>query len=210
MMRRLTQNKFALLLLLLLTALVMPAQRSYAHGGEDHGDEKKAEAVPAGAGMVARVVRVGDYEVTIKHPNVEPDKEVSARLFITRFDTNEPVGNAKVVVIVDDAASGLPVEVEAKPTSTPGFYEAKLPPMMQGECKLSVRMDVGGNSLTADFGAMQVLMPEAAALTGVSLWARTALIGMALLVGLALVGAAIIFGIPYFRRARIKGEAATA
>lgn len=210
MMIRLILNKFALLLMLLLAALMMPTQIAYAHGGEDHGDEKKAEAVPAGANMVARVVRVGDYEVTVKHPNIEPDKGTSARIFITRFDTNEPIGNAKVVIVVDDAASGSPVEVAANPTSTPGLYEAKLPPMMQGECKLSARIDVGGQSLTANYGAMHVVAPQPAALAGISLWARTVLIGLGILVGLSLVAAVIMIGIPYFRRVRIKGETATA
>ncbi len=209
MIRRLIPKKFALLLML-LGVVAMPAQKTYAHGGEDHGDEKKAEAVPAGANMFARVVRVGDYEVTVKHPNIEPDKEANARIFITHFDTNEPVGNANVVIVVDDAASGTPVEVTANPTSTPGLYEAKLPPMMQGECKLSARIDVGGQSLTANYGSMQVVTPQPAALAGISLWARTVLIGLGILVGLSLIAAVIIFGTPYFRRIRIKGETATA
>ncbi len=209
MMRRLIQNKFALMLML-LAALAMPAQRTYAHDGEVHEDEKKVEAVSAGANMFARVVRVGDYEVTVKHPNIEPDKEINARIFITRFDTNEPVGNAKVAIIVDDATSGTPIEVTANPTSTPGLYEAKLPPMMQGECKLSARIDIGGQSLTANYGAMQVMTAQPAALAGISLWARTVLIGLGILVGLILVAAAIIFGTSHFRRVRIKGEAATA
>ena len=206
-MRRSILNRFALFILL-LALMGLPLKSVPAHGGEDHGEEK-AVAAPAGAGMTARVVRVGDYEVTIKHPHVEPDKEATARVFVTRFATNEPVGDAKITVVVEDTG-GAPAEVVATSTSTPGIYEVKLPPMRQGECRLSARVDVGGQTITADYGAMMVSMPEAAASSGVSLWARTALIVFALLVVLGLLAAAIIyFVLPHFRRNRIKGEALT-
>ena len=203
-MRRTVRHKFAVIALLF--AVVSPGVKVWAHGGEDHGEKKPAEAVSAGANMVARVVRVGDYEVTIKHPNVEPDKESVGRVFVTRYATNEPVTDAKVVVIEQDS-SGAPVEVVAAPTSTPGIYEVKLPPMRQGECSLSARIEVGGKSMVADFGAMMVAPPQAAMTSGVALWARTVLIVFGLFVllgGLALV--AVYYVIPYFRRGRARGE----
>ena len=40
-----------------------------AHGGEDHG-ETKTPVVSAGAGMVTRVARIGDYEVQVRSTNL--------------------------------------------------------------------------------------------------------------------------------------------
>ena len=207
MMRRTGREKIAFKLLAptLVALLVISSPAALAHGGEDHG-EKKAEAVSAGANMTARVVRVGDYEVTIKHPNVEPDTESMARVFVTRFGTNEPVGDAKIVVIEQDA-SGVPVEVAATATSTPGIYEVKLPPMRQGECSLSARVEIGGKTMVADYGAMMVSMPQATTSSGVALWARTVLIVFALLITLGLlVLGAVYFVLPHFRRNRARGE----
>ena len=210
-MRRAIGKKLAglVIVLTMFAALVAPLKEVSAHGGEDHGDSK-AEAVPAGANMTARVVRVGDYEVTIKHPNLEPDKETVARMFVTRFATNEPVKDAKIVVVVDDAGSSPAAEVAATATATPGLYEVKLPPMAQGETKLSARVEVNGTSMVANYGAMQVAMPETAVPAAIATWARTVLLGLALLVGLGLIGILIYFAIPIIRRGRIKGEATTA
>ena len=206
-MRRTARHKFAVAILFFaaVAGLLSPGTKVWAHGGEDHG-EKKPAAVSAGTNMVARVVKVGDYEVTIKHPNVEPDTESMARVFVTRFGTNEPVADAKIVIIEQDT-SGNPVEVTATATATPGIYEVKLPPMRQGECSLAARIEVGGKTMVADYGAMMVSMPQAAMSSGVALWARTVLIVFALFVTLGLlVLGAVYFVVPHFRRARAGGE----
>ena len=210
-MRRTERKKIAILTLLLTAFAVftLPTPLVWAHGGEDHGDQKVA-AAPAGTNMIARVVRVGDFEVTIKHPNVEPNQEALARIFVTRFATNEPVSDAKILVQVDDASTGIPVEVAANPTSVPGTYEVKLPPMMQGECKLSARIQVGGESLVANYGAMQVMVAPAAATSGVALWARTALIVFAFLVALGVIGFLSLLAIRHLRRGRMNAESPTA
>ncbi len=207
-MRRTIPNRFALFILL-LAFLAMPVKSVMAHGGEDHG-EKKTTVAPAGEGMTARVVRVGDFEVTIKHPNVEPGQEALARVFVTRFATNEPIGDAKINVVVDDAATGGPVEVAAVPTTTPGIYEAKLPPMAQGECNISARVIIGGESMVADYGAMQVMIAPAEASAGIALWARTALIFLAILIALGVIGVTGFFGFRHFRRNRLGEQSATA
>lgn len=208
-MRRTAQKRFAYLwtALFALALLAMPLQTALAHGGEDHGDEKKEEVTSAGANMFARVTRVGDYEVTIKHPAVEPDTEAAARIFVTRYATNEPVSNAKIMVSVDDASSGMPMEVAATATGTLGIYEVKLPPMARGECKLSARIDVGGESMVANYGAMQVAASPTAISTGVALWARTALIILGSLIALSVVGVVIFFAMNHVRQGRMKGDA---
>jgi hypothetical protein len=189
-------------------ALVAPKSTVFAHGGEDHG-EKQPPAVFKGTNMVTRVARVGDLEVVIKHPPIEPDKEAAARLFVTHFASNEPVGGAKIIVTF--SGGGSPVEVAAAPNATaPGMYDVKLPPLPKGQYKVVARIDHDGNALTADYGAWQVAPLPIASNEVASSWARTVLIGLALLVGLAVIGVILYRVIQATRSGRIKGETATA
>ncbi len=178
-----------------------------AHGGEDHS-EKKAPAVSAGVGMVARVARVGDIEVVIKHPAVEPDKETAARVFVTRFGTNDPVGNAKVIIALE--GGGSPIEATVAPSNTPGLYEVKLPPLPKGQYELSARVEMAGVVQTAQYGALEVAPPPPGSVESGASWARTALIGLALLTGIGLIGVVLYRAMGLAHRNRIKGEAATA
>lgn len=148
-------EKWAVLILIVLALAVPPV--SLAHGDEDHGDKKKA--VAAGLGMIARTARVGDYEVMVKHRVLEPLHEHVARVFITRYLTNEPVKDALVTLVM--AAKGKePVKVAAKASSRPGEYEASLPPVDAGTYDLSAAIVAGGASETASYGAVAVESPK--------------------------------------------------
>ncbi len=179
----------------------------YAHGGEDHSKEK-APVVSTSANMVVRTARAGDLEVTLKHPPVEPDKELAARVFLTRFDTNEPVEGAKVFVVL--AGGGMPVEAMAEPGSTPGIYEVKLPPTPQGDYTLATRFEMGGATQTVEYGTLRVAPLPPAAAGSESSWARTALLALGALIGLGFLGLILYRATVLARRNRIKGEAATA
>ncbi len=152
--------------------------------------------------------RVGDFEVAIKHPPVEPDKEIAARVFVTRFETNEPVSKAQVFLAFGDGG-GAP-EVAASASSTPGIYEVKLPPLSKGQYKLIARLDVNGTSGTAQYGAIEVTLDPPAAVENASAWARTALIALALLLGLGAAGLVAYRFIQNARRDRVKGAAVAA
>lgn len=203
------RKRATLLAVMVMAVIALVASKStvFAHGGEDHG-EKPPAAVSTGTNMITQVARVGDLEVVIKHPPIEPDKEMAARLFVTHFDSNEPVGGAKIVVTF--SGSGSPVEVAAAPNATPGMYDVKLPPLPKGQYKVAARIDHDGNALTADYGALQVAPLPVASSDAVSSWARTALIGLALLVGLAIIGVILYRVVQATRSGRIKGETATA
>ena len=78
----------------LIFALSGNALQIFAHGGEDHGDQKpKTETT--GQGTVSRVVRLGDLEVMLKHPVFAPDTATAARLFVTKFETNQGTGKGR-------------------------------------------------------------------------------------------------------------------
>ncbi len=198
-----SEKNAVVMLLALMLALLMPGARALAHGDEDHGD-KKAPVVSGGTGMVTRVARAGDFEVTIKHPPIEPDKEIAARVFVTRFETNEPVGKAQVFLAFGDGG-GAP-EVAASASSTPGIYEVKLPPLPKGQYKLTARLDVNGTSGAAQYGAIEVAPAPPPAVESASSWARTALIALALLVALGVAGMIVYRAVQSARRDRVKGE----
>lgn len=192
-----------LAIIALMLTLLMPGARAFAHGGEDHGEEK-APVVSAGTGTLTRVARVGDFEVTIKHPPIEPDREIAARVFVTRFETNEPVGKAQVFLAFGDGESAP--EVAATATSTPGIYEVKLPPLPKGQYKLAARLDLNGTSGTAQYGAIEVAPAPPPAVESGSSWARTALITLALLLALGVAGVVVYRFVQNARRDRVKGE----
>jgi len=191
------------------TALAFSHVHVNAHGGEDHS-EKKAPTVSTGTNMIVRAEHVGDLEVTIKHPPLEPDKELAARVFVTRYGTNEPITGAKVFVVFT-AAGGVPVEATAAASNTPGIHEVKFSPMPRGDYTLAARVEVGGATPQAvEFGAIKFapLPPPAAA--DESSWARAALLALGTLVGLGFLGLVLYRAATPARRDRIKGEAATA
>ncbi|MBA3320576.1 MAG: FixH family protein, partial [Pyrinomonadaceae bacterium] len=161
-----------------------------------------------GTGTITRVARAGDFEVTIKHPPIEPDKEIAARVFVTRFETNEPVEKAKITLLF--TSGGAPVEATAEAANTPGMYEVKLPPMPQGDYKLAARVEGGGGTQTVEYGAIKVAPAPPAQAENSSSWARTALIALASLVGLGIAGFLLYRVAQYARRNRSEGETATA
>ncbi|MEP7270888.1 MAG: FixH family protein [Acidobacteriota bacterium] len=145
-----------MMLALIVLGLALPPV-SFAHGDEDHGDKKKA--VAAGPGMIARTARVGDYEVMVKHPVLEPLHEHAARIFVTRYATNEPIKDAVVSLVIAFKRTE-PVKVAAKASARPGEYEANLPPLDAGTYNLSAMIDVGEANWTANYGEVAVERPK--------------------------------------------------
>ena len=86
-------------LFLLPTALL-------AHGGEDHGDQKPKTTSNA-KGVISHSTRLGDLELMVKHPAMEPDKSTTGVLFITKFETNEPFKLADAKVEVESASGAI-------------------------------------------------------------------------------------------------------
>lgn len=178
-------RRLAALLIAIIDLTAMLPVTTSAHGGEDHSAEQ-SPVIAAGTGMVTRTARAGDWEVVIKHPSLEPDKELAARVFVTRFETNEPIANAQIRVTMTGAAT--PVEAIANAGSTAGIYEVRLPPLPQGEYRLAAQVSAGGANQTIQYGVMQV-RPVPPSLSESSFgWARTALLALALIVGLGLAG----------------------
>ena len=157
--------------------------------------------------MQTRTAHVGEWEVAIKHPVIEPDHEVAARVFVTQFATNEPIEGARVFMrFGNDTAQ----EIAATAGKMAGVYEVKLPPLPKGQYSLAARIEVGGASETVQFGQVEVTTPPLAAVESSNSWARTGLIVLAVLAALMALGV-VCYRLSQGRgRGRIKEEAVTA
>jgi hypothetical protein len=158
------------LLLSFALALFGNATQVLAHGGEDHGDEKPKTATTT-AGTISRTARLGDFEIMLKHSPLEPDAAATGRLFITRFATNEPVGDANPAIEIE-SATGLVTEIPVEKTDAIGSYVVRIPALPEG---------------TYTFSGVEIAHQEAAAEMGSS-WTQTALMVILFLVAIALFG----------------------
>lgn len=204
-MRVRTTEFFALLAMLLTLGANV-----FAHNGEDHGDEKpKAATVVKGA--VTRSARLGEYELTLKHPALEPDTATAARLFITKYQTNEAVG-------IDSAAPGVELEAPGgaitkatvEKNDAPGSYTVKIPALAEGSYTVRVGLKTDKGNDTATFSGVNVARPAAEDGASASSWLGTILFYLAVALILGLFGVLFYFAWRMAGGKRIGEEAASA
>lgn len=161
-----------------------------AHGGEDHGDEKPKTATNA-KGTVTRAARLGEYELTFKHPLLEPDTATAAHLFVTKFQTNEAAGEIVPAVEIEAANSSV-TEAAVEKTETAGIYNVKFPALPEGAYTIRVKLTDKSATDTATFSGVEVKpQPVTDAADGAASWARTILIGFVFALVLGLFGGLI-------------------
>ena len=176
----------------------------FAHGGEDHGDAKPA-VVSNQKGMVARTARAGEFEILLKHSPLEPDSETAAKLFITRFATNEPFADAKPSIEIT-AKDGKTFEASEVKTDAPGSYSFKLPPLPEGTYTVLAKLNAAGKADTATFSSVSVEHAEAESSTGSSSWVRTVLMVLTAAVVLGLFGGLMFYAFRFARSEQAGGE----
>ena len=176
-----------------------------AHGGEDHGDAKPATTATTTAGTVTRTARVGDFEIMLKHSPLEPDTATAGRLFITRFSTNEPVGDAAPALEIE-SATGSVTEVPVEKTAAVGSFAAKIPALPEGAYTVRTKVSAGGGKTdTATFSGVEIAHHEAVEeASSSSSWAQTALMAMLFLLAIAVFG-----GLAYFAQRVFKNKPLT-
>ena len=162
---------------------------NFAHGGEDHGEQKPKSTANA-KGIVTHSARIGDFEVMIKHQVLEPDVATSGRLFITKFETNEPFKNAVASVEIESANGNVSLtDVEA--VEQPGIYNVKIPALPEGTYTMRTKLSYDGETDTATFSGIEV-KPAVAAAAETS-WLTNALIGIVFSLVVFLLGGLILF-----------------
>lgn len=202
--RRTTFFTFNILMTLVLAVFsVMPV---LAHGGEDHGETKPA-AVSNQKGMITRTSRAGDFEVLLKNSPLEPDTEAAAKLFVTRFATNEPFADAKPTIEIT-SKDGKTYEASEVKTDAPGSYSFKLPPLPEGTYTVLAKLNAAGKADTATFSSVSVEHAEAESSTGSSSWVRTVLMVLTAAVVLGLFGGLMFYAFRFARSEQAGGEEA--
>jgi hypothetical protein len=179
------------------------ARQVFAHGGEDHGDAQPKVAANA-KGVVSRSARLGEFELTFKTPALEPDAATAAKLFVTKYETNEAVSDGSVPTMEIESAGGTMTQVAVEKTDVAGSYNLKIPALPEGNYTIRTNLKSAKGSDTATFSNVEVAHHEAAnadATGGAMSWLRTILFFTAGAIVLALFG-----GLFYFARRMAAGE----
>lgn len=184
------KNNLFLLLLAVSVLHFASVQQIFAHGGEDHGDQKP-KATTSDKGTITRTARLGEYELTLKHQFLVPDMATSAKLFVTKFQTNEPIETGNPAIEIE-SASGSVTGAAIEKTETAGSYNVKIPALPQGTYTVRAKLTYGGETDTATFSGVEVAPAPPAAESTLSS-GRTALIAFVLALVLALFGGLIYF-----------------
>jgi hypothetical protein len=163
---------------------------SYAHGGEDHGDQKPKTTANA-KGVISHSSRLGELELMVKHPAMEPDKSTTGLLFITRFETNEPFKLVEAKVEVE-SANGSVFTAKIESGEQAGTYNVTFPAMPAGIYTMRANVSHDGETDTATFSGIDV-KPAATTADGSSSWFSGMLIGIVFLVVTIL-----LIGLMYF------------
>lgn len=188
-----------LVIAVLLVSFAADGSKVSAHGGEDHGDQKpKVEST--GQGLVLRTGRVGDLEVTLKHPVIEPDSAVSGSLFLSKFSTNEPADVAGPVIAIESSTGAL-TEAEVRKADAPGTYTFTTPALPEGTYSIRVTAAPDGKAGTATFSDVQVAHQESVGGSVENSWARTAVTTV-----LFLAAAALFVGLLYFAIRAVRAK----
>ncbi|MEO7673009.1 MAG: hypothetical protein ABIU09_02900 [Pyrinomonadaceae bacterium] len=162
----------------------------FAHGGEDHGDSQPKTAV-SDKGTVSHTSRIGELELMIKHPAMEPDTANLARLFITKYSTNEAADKVTAVIEIE-SQNGAVTPVAVEKVDAVGSYNLKIPALPEGTYTMRAKITYGGETDTATFSGVTVSHPAAEAATGTT-WLRSTLMVLVSAVVLALFA-----GLGYF------------
>ncbi len=176
--------------LVLLALFGGSGQIGWAHGGEDHGDQKPKTTSNA-KGIISHSTRLGDLELMVKHPAMEPDRSTTGVLFITKFETNEPFKLVVAKVEVESANGGIfTAAVEAGEQA--GTYSVKFPASPEGVYKMRISVSHDGETDTATFAGIDVKAPASSA-EGETSWFTKIVIGAVFILVIFL-----LFGLVYF------------
>jgi len=200
--------RFAYLLTLLgITSLTLLPPAIRAHGGEDHGDQKPKTTANA-KGIVSHSARLGDLEVMLKHPVLEPDQAAAGRLFITNFATNEPFINGEAKIEIESITGGI-FRAVLQASQQAGASEVKLPAMPEGRYIMRVSVMHSGETDTATFTGVDVKTAPATP-GGEMSWFTKVLIGFVFSLVLVMLGGLVYFVWRFAAGSRLNDDALSA
>lgn len=192
---------------LLVFAIIVDPLMSFGHGGEDHGDSQPKTA-PSEKGTISRTSRIGELELMIKHPFLEPDTATLAKLFLTKYATNEPSDKATAAIEIE-SSNGAVTQVTVEKTDVAGSYNLKIPALPEGSYTMRAKITYSGETDTATFSGLKVEHPAAETATGMS-WLRIILISITGSFVFALFAGLIYFVWRFADEGEIRNEPVTA
>ncbi|MDQ3714353.1 MAG: hypothetical protein M3388_19355 [Acidobacteriota bacterium] len=173
------------ILLVGIIALLANPLLIFAHGGEDHGEAKPQTSVTQN--VETRTAVADDFEILLKTPLLEPDKEIGGKLFLTSHETNEPITNAKIILLVE-GEDGKKIEIIVNPTDKLGVYRLIIPPILESTVKLGAKINHSGKDAVVSFGAAEIKSAPIESSAENTSWARSALLGLGAVGLLTLLG----------------------
>jgi len=157
----------------------------FAHGGEDHGEAKPQTSIKQN--IETRTATTDDFEILLKTPLLKPDEEIGGKLFLTWHETNEPISNAKITLLVE-GEDGKKTEIVVNSTDNPGVYRLTIPPIPNSAVKLSAKINHSGKDAVVSFGAAEIKPAPFESSAENTSWARSALLGLGAIGLLTLLG----------------------
>jgi hypothetical protein len=194
----LKQRKQAAIIFSMILFVVGNLPQVFAHGGEDHG-EAKPKTTESTKGTVSHTMHIGDLEVMLKHPTLTPDTTTDARLFITKFETNEALAGVNPAIEIE-AANGMITPARIEETANAGSFNVKFPALGGGTYTIRAKITYAGETDTATFSGVKVEFPPTESAENAASWIRTALL---FLVGAFVLG---LFGILFYFVWRMADE----
>ncbi len=177
------------ILLVGIIALLVSPLVIFAHGGEDHTEAKPQTNVKQN--IESRTAVAGDFEILLKTPLLKPDEEIGGKLFLTWHETNEPISNAKITLLVE-GEDGKKTEIVVNSTDNPGVYRLTIPPIPNSTVKLSAKINHSGKDAVVSFGAAEIKFAPVESSAENTSWAPNALLG------LGAIGLLVLFGFAAF------------
>ena len=189
------------ILLVGIIALLANPLPIFAHGGEDHSEAKPQTNVKQNIEL--RTAVAGDFEIMLRTPLLEPDKEIGGKLFLTSHETNEPISSAKITLLIE-GEDGKKTEIVVNPTDNPGVYRLIISPIPESTVKLSAKINHSNKNVIVNFGAAEIKTAPVESSAENTSWARSALLGLGAIGLLSLLGFAAFL---LFRNFRQKSQA---
>jgi len=173
------------ILLVGIIALLASPLLIFAHGDEDHGEAKPQTSVKQN--IETRTAVSDDFEILLKTPLLESDKEIGGKLFLTSHETNEPISNA-IITLLLEGEDGKKTEIVVNPTDSQGVYRLTIPPIPQSTLKLSAKINHFGKDEIVSFGTMEIKPAPIESSAENTSWERSALLGLGAIGLLTLLG----------------------
>jgi len=155
--------------------------QALGQGDEKHDDAKttKSTGVSSQQTSMVRSKGVKDFEITLKHPILEPFKVAIGNLFVTRYESNEPVSINIAADLV--SSSGKTINISVEKSNSTGIYKLDFPGLEEGSYNLLIKLDGANLKETVTFSDLKVSSAKTQNLESNNSYGWIAFAGFALL-----------------------------